>query len=86
MPQDTITVTNTGGHTATNVVVNGVGVYSVPSSTCSTLAPGASCQAHVQFCPSSPGTYNNTLRVSGTDASTGAPIEGTTQLVGSATT
>jgi len=85
MPKDTITVTNTGGHTAINVVVNGVGVYSVPSSSCTTLAPGASCQAQIQFCPSSPGTYNNTLTVTGTDASTGGPIEGTTQLVGSAT-
>jgi len=85
MPQDLITVTNTGGHTATNVLVHGVGVYSVPSSTCSTLAPGATCQAEIQFCPSTSGTYNTTLTVTGTDTSTGASIEGTTQLVGSAT-
>jgi len=85
MPQDLITVTNTGGHTATNVVVHGVGVYSVPSSTCSALAPGATCQAEIQFCPTTSGNYNTTLTVTGTDASTGAPIESTTQLVGSAT-
>ena len=85
MPQDTVTVTNTGGHTATNVVVNGVSVYSVPSSNCSSLAPGARCQAQIQFCPSTGGTYNLTLTVTGTDASTGTPLQGTTQLVASAT-
>ena len=85
MPQDTVTVTNTGGHTATNVVVNGVSVYSVPSSNCSSLAPGASCQAQIQFCPSTGGTYDLTLTVTGTDASTGTPLQGTTQLVASAT-
>jgi hypothetical protein len=85
MPQDTVTVTNTGGHTATNVVVNGIDVYSVPSSTCATLAPGASCQAQIQFCPSHGGSYNETLAVTGNDATTGAPIQGTTQLLGQAT-
>jgi len=85
MPKDTVTVTNTGGHTAIDVMVNGVGVYSVPSSNCSTLAPGASCQAQIQFCPSTSGTYDNTLTVTGTDATTGASLQGTTQLMGNAT-
>ena len=85
MPQDTITVTNTGGHAAQNVVVNGVGVYSIPSSTCSTLAPGQSCQAQVQFCPWTGGTYDNVLTVTAQDATTGAPLVGTTQLLGRAT-
>ena len=42
MPIVPVTITNTGGHAADAIVVNGVGVYSVPQNTCitATLNPG----------------------------------------------
>ncbi|HSO97216.1 MAG TPA: CARDB domain-containing protein [Acidimicrobiia bacterium] len=85
MPQIQVTVTNTGGHTATNVVVHGVNEYSVPSSTCSTLAPGQSCTAMVQFCPGAQGQYTYPLIVTGRDASTNAPLSVSTIVTGTAT-
>lgn len=85
MPEVTVTVTNTGGHTATNIVVHPVSVYSVPSSTCSTLAPGQSCTAIVQFCPTSVNSYDFALSVTGQDSTTGAPLTAGTMLMGNAT-
>jgi len=87
MPIVPVTVTNTGGHAADAIVVSGVGVYSVPQNTCitATLNPGQSCVADIQFCPSSPNTYDNQLVVTGKDAVTGAPLQATTQLDGVAT-
>jgi hypothetical protein len=85
MPIVAVTITNTGGITVRSVVVHPVGVYSVPSSTCSTLGPGQSCVARVQFCPTSPNHYLNTLMVTGEDAATGAPMHATIQLNGIAT-
>ena len=85
MPTVHVTVTNTGGTAINGVVVHPVGVYSVPSNTCSTLAPGQSCGAVVQFCPSSSGHYVNMLVVSGEDAVTGVPVQATTTLDGTAT-
>jgi hypothetical protein len=84
MPIVPVTVTNTGGVAIHAVVVHPVGVYSVPSSTCTTLMPGQSCVAKVQFCPNSKGQYVNTLVITGTD-STGTPIQTSITLHGTAT-
>lgn len=83
MPQVKVTITNTGGHTAMNVVVHPVNVYSVPSSTCSSLAPGQSCTAMIQFCPNAQGQYNFPLTVTGQDGT--ANLSATTMLIGTAT-
>ena len=85
MPIVHVTVTNTGRVTARDVVVHPVGVYSVPSSTCATLAPGQSCVAEVQFCPTSPSHYLNTLMVTGQDADTGSSLRASITLNGTAT-
>jgi hypothetical protein len=85
MPIVPVTVTNTGRVTLRSVVVHPVGVYSVPSSTCGTLTPGQSCVAKVQFCPTSPNHYLDTLSVTGEDAATGAPVHASITLNGIAT-
>ena len=88
MPIVQVTVTNTGGRAARSLAVNGVGVYSVPSNACATvgaLSPGQSCVADVQFCPTSPGHYLNTLVVTGQDAVSGSPLQTATTLDGTAT-
>jgi hypothetical protein len=85
MPNVQVTVTNTGGHTAGSVVVHPVGVYSVPISSCSSLAPGQSCTANIQFCPTSQGTYDDQLSVTGQDLTTGAALAVVTNLHGLAT-
>ena len=85
MPIVKVTVTNTGGAALRSVVVHPVGVYSVPSSTCSTLMPGQSCVAKVQFCPTSPNHYVNTLSVTGENAATGSPLQTSVTLNGIAT-
>lgn len=85
MPIVHVAVTNTGGATISSLVVHPVGVYSVPSSTCTTLAPGQSCSADVQFCPTSPGAYVDTLTVTGENAATQAPLQATITLDGTAT-
>ena len=85
MPIVHVTVTNTGTATISSLVVHPVGVYSVPSNSCATLAPGQSCSADVQFCPSSPGDYVNTLIVTGENAATGTPLQDTISLEGTAT-
>lgn len=85
MPIVHVTVTNTGASTVDSVVVHPVGVYSVPTSTCSSLAPGASCGADVQFCPTSPGSYVNTLLVTGDDTASGTPLDQSITLDGMAT-
>lgn len=85
MPIVRVTVTNTGGVTVRSIVVHPVGVYSVPSSTCTTLKPGQSCVAEVQFCPSSSGHYVNTLMITGQDALSGSPLHASITLDGRAT-
>ncbi len=85
MPIVTITITNSGGVAVRSIVVHPVGVYSVPSSSCTTLTPGRSCVAEVQFCPTSPSHYLNTLLVTGQDSVTGAPLRATITLDGVAT-
>jgi len=85
MPILAVTVTNTSGVAVRSVVVHPVGVYSVPSSTCSTLMPGQSCVAKVQFCPTSPNHYLNTLVVTGENAATGSPLRASITLNGTAT-
>jgi len=86
MPIVPVTITNTGTHAVSSIVVNPVGVYSIPSNTCSTtLMPGQSCTAQVQFCPSSPGSYVNTLVVTGQDVVTATSLEATATLNGTAT-
>ena len=84
MPQVQVTVTNTGGQTIANLAVTGVQVSSVPSDSCSTtLGPGQSCTAMIQYCPnaSTLGLDQQMLVVTGTDASTGGHLH-TTQLEG----
>ena len=85
MPIENVTVTNTGGVTIRSVVVHPVGVYSVPSSSCSMLQPGQRCVAQVQFCPTSSGHYVNTMLVTGDDAATGAALQTSVVLDGTAT-
>jgi hypothetical protein len=85
MPIVDVTVTNTGGVAVRSIVVHPIGVYSVPSSTCSTLMPGRSCVAEVQFCPTSPNHYQDTLIVTGEDAATGSPLHASITLNGTAT-
>jgi hypothetical protein len=65
MPTLKVTVVNSGSTAMNSVVVNPVGVYSVPSSNCGRLLPGQSCSAVIQFCPTAPGSYPATLTVSG---------------------
>ena len=85
MPIVLVTITNTGGVALRSIVVHPVGVYSVPSSTCTTLSPGQSCVAKVQFCPSSPNHYLDTLMVTGEDPVTGSPLHASITLDGVAT-
>jgi hypothetical protein len=85
MPIVRITVTNTGGVAVRSVVVHPVGVYSVPSSSCSTLMPGQSCVAEVQFCPTSANHYLDTLMVTGQDVVTGSTLHASITLDGTAT-
>jgi hypothetical protein len=85
MPIVLVTITNTGSVAARSVVVHPVGVYSVPSSTCATLTPGQSCVAKVQFCPTSPNHYLDTLMVTGQNAVTGSPLHASIALDGTAT-
>jgi len=86
MPIVPVTITNTSGDAVSSIVVNPVGVYSIPSNTCtSTLMPGQSCSAQVQFCPSSSGNYVDTLLVTGQDVVTGSPLQASITLDGTAT-
>ena len=80
MPIVKVTVTNTGNTTIKAVVVHPVGVYSVPSSTCKTLGPGQHCVASVQFCPTKPNRYVDTLVVTGKNAVTGKQVRATATL------
>ena len=84
MPIVRVTITNTGGVAVRSIVVSPVGVYSVPLSTCTTLMPGQSCVANVQFCPTSPNHYLDTLLVTGQDAVTGSPLHASITLDGTA--
>jgi hypothetical protein len=84
MPNVQVTVTNTGGHTARFISVPAVSVYSVPQDNCTSLAPGQSCTAMIQFCPSSQGPYNSMLVVTGQDATSGAALMASTMLIGTA--
>jgi hypothetical protein len=47
----TITITNTGTVSATGLIVSVTSPFSIDSGTCTTLAPGASCQIDVTFTP-----------------------------------
>jgi hypothetical protein len=86
MPIVPVTITNTGGVALKSIVVHPVGVYSIPSNTCTTtLMPGQSCGAQIQFCPTSPGHYLDTLLVTGQDAVTGASLQANVTLDGTAT-
>jgi len=86
MPIVRITITNTGGVALSSIVVHPVGVYSIPSNTCTTtLMPGQSCGAQVQFCPTSPGHYLDGLSVTGQDAVTGSSLQASITLEGTAT-
>jgi hypothetical protein len=85
MPVVHVTITNNGTDTIGSIVVHPVGVYSVPSNNCSTLTPGRSCTADVQFCPSSPNRYVETLMVTGRDTKNAASIQAGTTLDGTAT-
>jgi hypothetical protein len=85
MPIVHVTITNAGGVAVSSVVVHPVGVYSVPSSSCTNLAPGQSCGADIQFCPSAQGHYVSALSVTGQDAVTRSPVQVSATLDGTAT-
>jgi hypothetical protein len=95
MPIVQITITNTGGRSLHGLVVNGVGVYSVPNlgepnncfdaPTLAALATGKSCVVDLQFCPTAPGLYQDTLEVTAQDATSGAALQATSMLNGAAT-
>ena len=84
MPKKPVTITNNGTVTIDSISVPGVGVYSVPDNNCGTLAPGASCSVEIQFCPSSKGSYPETLVVTGVNSKTGATVTSTSGLEGKA--
>jgi hypothetical protein len=84
MPIVKVTVTNTGNTTIKAIVVHPVGVYSIPSNTCTTLKPRQRCFASVQFCPTSPGRYVDTLALTGKNAKTGKPVSARVGLSGTA--
>jgi hypothetical protein len=85
MPIVKVTITNNGRATVKPIVVHPISVYSVPSNNCSTLAPRRHCVANIQFCPTSPGHYVDTLAVTGKNATTGARVRATVTLTGTAT-
>jgi hypothetical protein len=85
MPIVRVTITNNGHARVRSIVVHPISVYSVPSNSCSTLAPGQHCVASVQFCPTHPGHYVDTLAVTGKNAATGAPVRASVTLTGTAT-
>jgi archaellum component FlaF (FlaF/FlaG flagellin family) len=85
MPTVVVTITNAGQVTIKSIDVHPVGVYSVPSNTCTNLSPGHSCTATVQFCPTAPNHYVNSLVVTGVNASTGSTIQASIRLDGTAT-
>jgi hypothetical protein len=86
MPIVPVTITNTGGVAISSIVVHPVGVYSIPSNSCTTtLMPGQSCGAQVQFCPNSPGHYLDTLLVTGQYTVTRSPLQASITLDGTAT-
>jgi hypothetical protein len=85
MPNVQVTVTNTGGHAVNSISIPAVDVYSVPQDLCTSLAPGQSCTAMIQFCPTHTGQYNDTLAVTGHDATSGALVTASTMLIGTAT-
>jgi len=95
MPIVQVTVTNSGGQPIRALVVNGIGVYSVPNlgepnncfnaPTLAALAPGQSCVVDIMFCPTAPGSYQDQLVVTGQDATSGTPVQAMTMLNGTAT-
>jgi hypothetical protein len=85
MPIVKVTITNSGTATVSSIVVHPVSVYSVPSNTCTTLTPGQHCVASIQFCPTSPNHYLDTLAVTGKNAVTGSSSRATVTLDGTAT-
>jgi hypothetical protein len=94
MPTLTVTVTNTGGRSARSLAASPVDVYSLPQpagnpcqgpGASGTLAPGQSCVIDVQFCPSVVGPDNQTLVVTGVDATSGGGLLAGVTLNGTAT-
>lgn len=94
MPTAAVMVTNTGGRSARSLGASPVGVYSLPqpgANPCqgpgasATLAPGQSCVIDIQYCPAVIGTDNNTLVITGVDASSGAGLVTSVTLNGTAT-
>ncbi len=95
MPTQEVTVTNTGGRAARSLAASPVGVYSLPqpaapnpcqgSGAAAILAPGQSCVIDVQYCPAVVGPDNNTLVVTGVDATSGAGLLAGVTLNGTAT-
>ena len=85
MPIVKVTITNTGNTTIKSITVHPVSVYSVPSTTCTTLHPGQHCVARIQFCPTSPNHYVDTLTITGKNALTGSPVRVRGTLDGTAT-
>jgi hypothetical protein len=85
MPNVQVTVTNTGGRAVNSISIPGVSVYSVPQDLCTSLAPGQSCTAMIQFCPANMGQFNFPLVVTGHDVTSGALVTTSTMLIGTAT-
>ena len=85
MPIVKVTITNTGNATVKSIIVHPVSVYSVPSTTCTTLHPGQHCVARIQFCPTSPNHYVDTLTITGKNARTGSGVRARITLEGTAT-
>ncbi len=85
MPIVKVTITNNGQAKVRSIAVHPISVYSVPSNSCTTLAPGHHCVASIQFCPTSPGHYVDALVVTGKNARTGARVRASVTLNGTAT-
>ncbi len=67
---EVVTVTNTGGTTVTFTGIQTTGPYS-DTTTCASLAVGATCTVSVTFSPTSTGNESGTLTI--TDNATGSP-------------
>ena len=71
----TVTVSNTGGGSATGLTLTISGPFSLSQNTCAiALAAGASCTTGVAFTPMSRGAQNGALTVSSSNAPTPATV------------
>ncbi|MGA3082135.1 MAG: choice-of-anchor D domain-containing protein [Terracidiphilus sp.] len=84
-PAQTVTLTNTGGSTATALTLTATPPFSLVQNTCpASLTAGASCSTGVIFAPSLNGPYTGTLTIASPSlgASASVPLSGTVGVPG----